>query len=101
MCNEKCSNQDTTLIAETVPHSGIDIGIENLKKLYDHGDQYERLWTQSFNMKRLFRNPSTFSLKTYEPKKVSRDMKKILRKLDGYGKSWIEKMAKFGTQKAP
>ena len=31
LCYEECSNQDTSLIAQTVPHLGIDIGVENPK----------------------------------------------------------------------
>ena len=42
LCYEECSNQDTTLIAETVPHSGIDIDVKNPNKLYDHREEYER-----------------------------------------------------------
>ena len=80
LCYEECSNQDTSLIAQTVPHLGIDIGVENPNKLYDHGEQYERLRTKQFNMKRLFCDPSTFSLNTYEPYKVSKETKKHIDK---------------------
>ena len=29
----------TTMIAQTLHHSGIDMGVENPNKLYDHGEQ--------------------------------------------------------------